>query len=183
MQAVDPELREARRTFYELNNIGYCSRPKHTHSKKKWYQGKKVQDNPEGFERKGQFKKASNMNYCLSFSIRVEDELLRLIAAKSAAENRPEGDITPVEEDVLYKQALATCLEQDEGRTMAGGNVRIGDIILIIDSDTRVPEDCLLLGALEMHESPEVAILQHASGVMQVAHNPFENGSMYLYRK
>ncbi|KAF7882095.1 hypothetical protein EAF00_011611 [Botryotinia globosa] len=180
MQAVDPELREARKTFYELNNIGYCSRPKHSHSKKKWYQGKKVQDNPEGFQRKGQFKKASNMNYCLSFSIRVEDELLRLIAAKSAAEDRPQGDITPDEEDVLYKQALATCLEQDEGRTMAGGNVRIGDIILIIDSDTRVPEDCLLLGALEMHESPQVAILQHASGVMQVANNPFENGITYF---
>lgn len=26
MQAVPPELAEARRTFYELNNIGYCSR-------------------------------------------------------------------------------------------------------------------------------------------------------------
>ncbi|QSZ28760.1 hypothetical protein DSL72_003265 [Monilinia vaccinii-corymbosi] len=180
MQTVPPDLAEARKTFYELNNIGYCSRPKHTHSKKKWYQGKKVQDNPEGFQRKGQFKKASNMNYCLSFSIRVEDELLRLIAKKASEEGRPEGDITPDEEDVLYKQALATCLEQDEGRTMAGGNVRIGDIILIIDSDTRVPEDCLLLGALEMHESPEVAILQHASGVMQVAHNPFENGITYF---
>jgi hypothetical protein len=35
-----------------------------------------------------------------------------------------------------------------------------------------------MLGALEMHESPEVAILQHASGVMQVANNAFENGSM-----
>ncbi len=34
-----------------------------------------------------------------------------------------------------------------------------------------------MLGALEMHESPEVAILQHASGVMQVAKNAFENGS------
>lgn len=38
-----------------------------------------------------------------------------------------------------------------------------------------------MLGALEMHESPEVAILQHASGVMQVAHNAFENGSMIFY--
>jgi hypothetical protein len=36
-----------------------------------------------------------------------------------------------------------------------------------------------MLGALEMHESPEVAILQHASGVMQVANNVFENGSKY----
>lgn len=46
-----------------------------------------------------------------------------------------------------------------------------------VDCDTRVPVDCLLYGALEMHESPEVAILQHGSGVMQVVHNMFENGS------
>jgi hypothetical protein len=31
-----------------------------------------------------------------------------------------------------------------------------------------------------MHESPEVAILQHASGVMQVANNAFENGITYF---
>jgi hypothetical protein len=30
-----------------------------------------------------------------------------------------------------------------------------------------------------MAESPEVAIIQHASGVMQVVHNLFENASMY----
>jgi membrane glycosyltransferase len=32
-----------------------------------------------------------------------------------------------------------------------------------------------------MHESPEVAILQHGSGVMQVVHNMFENGSKSQY--
>lgn len=58
----------------------------------------------------------------------------------------------------------------------------MGEIILIIDCDTRVPIDCLLYGALEMHESPEVAILQHGSGVMQVAHNVFENGITYFTR-
>jgi Glycosyl transferase family group 2 len=31
-----------------------------------------------------------------------------------------------------------------------------------------------------MHESPEVAILQHASGVMQVVNNAFENGITYF---
>jgi K+-sensing histidine kinase KdpD len=30
-----------------------------------------------------------------------------------------------------------------------------------------------------MFESPDVAIIQHASGVMQVAHNLFENASTY----
>jgi cellulose synthase/poly-beta-1,6-N-acetylglucosamine synthase-like glycosyltransferase len=120
------------------------------------------------------------MNYCLDFSIRVEDELLRLTAARCAEVGCSEQEISIEEENVLYKQALDTIIEQDEGRTIASGNVRIGEIILIIDSDTRVPEDCLLLGALEMHESPEVAILQHASGVMQVANNVFENGITYF---
>jgi hypothetical protein len=40
-----------------------------------------------------------------------------------------------------------------------------------------------MLGALEMHESPEVAILQHASGVMQVAHNAFENGRTFPFQR
>lgn len=185
MQVVDPELAEARKTYYELNNIGYCARPKDTYYKRKWYQRAKTHPytdskHPEGYIRQGQFKKASNMNYCLDFSIRVEDELLRLIDATCVATGKSNDEITVEEENVLYQKALETIIEQDEGRTWASGNVRIGDIILIIDSDTRVPEDCLMLGALEMHESPEVAILQHASGVMQVAHNAFENGITYF---
>lgn len=45
------------------------------------------------------------------------------------------------------------------------------------------PEDCLYFGALEMIESPDLAIIQHLSGVMQVAHNLFENGSKFLVYK
>ena len=33
---------------------------------------------------------------------------------------------------------------------------------------------------MEMEESPEVAIIQHGSGVMQVVHSVFENASMYF---
>jgi hypothetical protein len=33
---------------------------------------------------------------------------------------------------------MKTIIESDEGRTLAQGNVRIGEIILLIDSDTRV---------------------------------------------
>jgi hypothetical protein len=47
-------------------------------------------------------------------------------------------EITVEEENVLYNKALETVIQQDEGRTLAWGNVRIGDIILTIDSDTRV---------------------------------------------
>jgi len=48
------------------------------------------------------------------------------------------------------------------------GNVRFGDYILIIDSDTRVPRDCLLDSVSEMEHNPRCAVLQHASGVMNV---------------
>lgn len=71
-------------------------------------------------------------------------------------------------------------LSQDEGRTLAAGDIRVGEVILLIDSDTRVPEDCLIYGALEMEESPDVAIIQHDSGVMQVINNTFENAITYF---
>lgn len=45
-----------------------------------------------------------------------------------------------------------------------GRAMRIGEIILLVDSDTIVPEDCLRDAAREMAESPEVAIIQHESG-------------------
>lgn len=78
------------------------------------------------------------MNYCLDFSIRVEDELLRLIASVCAETGRSQDDLTIEEENILYQKALETIIDQDEGRTWAAGNVRIGEVILIIDSDTRV---------------------------------------------
>jgi len=170
LQCVPPEMQEARKAFYELNNIGYCSRPAQNTNK----------DDPNFFLRKGHFKKASNMNYCLDFSLRVEDELLRLIAETCRRRGCTQDDLTIEEEDELYGQARDAMIEKDDGKTIAGGNVRLGEVILIVDSDTRVPEDCLLLGALEMIESPEVALLQHASGIMQVVNNVFENGITYF---
>jgi cellulose synthase/poly-beta-1,6-N-acetylglucosamine synthase-like glycosyltransferase len=50
----------------------------------------------------------------------------------------------------------------------------------IVDSDTQVPEDCLIDAVSEMEISPEVAILQFSSGVMQVSHNYFENGITFF---
>ncbi|PMD58223.1 uncharacterized protein K444DRAFT_592129 [Hyaloscypha bicolor E] len=161
MQVVSPELAEARKKFYAANGVGWCSRPPH---------------NKDGFQRKGKFKKASNMNYCLDFSIRVEDELLRLIAEHE----RDNPDITIEKENELYAIAMEAILAADQGKTWAEGNIRLGEFILLLDCDTKVPVDCLQYGALEMFESPDVAIIQHASGVMQVAHNLFENGITYL---
>jgi len=64
-----------------------------------------------------------------------------------------------------------------------GKAMRIGEIILIVDSDTIVPEDCFRDAAREMHESPEVAIIQHESDVMQVDWQYFENGIAHFTRR
>lgn len=52
--------------------------------------------------------------------------------------------------------------------------------LVAVDSDTRVPADCLLDAASEMERSPEVGIMQYSSGVMQVVHNYFENGITFF---
>jgi hypothetical protein len=147
--------------FFINNNIGWVSRPKHNH---------------EGFVRRGKFKKASNMNFALNISNRVEDELQNLI---NSMYEKGEVSITEEREDALYQQALQTVLTADD-RAKAGGNIRMGEFILIVDSDTIVPEDCLMYGAAEMFLSPEVAIVQHATGVMQVSWDYFENGITYF---
>jgi cellulose synthase/poly-beta-1,6-N-acetylglucosamine synthase-like glycosyltransferase len=51
---------------------------------------------------------------------------------------------------------------------------------IIVDSDTRVPADCLLDAASEMEQAPNVGILQFSSGVMQVVNNYFENGITFF---
>ncbi|KAL2670060.1 hypothetical protein Neosp_014941 [[Neocosmospora] mangrovei] len=203
MQLIQPDLAEARKAYYRENDIGYtarlpnCKAPKKKGGFLSWFRKseKSVGDDAEkewsqmspqersnkiGFLRKGKFKKASNMNYGLAFSNRVEDEMVRLTQIECEQRACTEADLTVDDDDLLYQQALANMLAEDDGRTWAEGNIRIGELILIIDCDTRVPVDSLYYGALEMHESPEVAILQHGSGVMQVVHNTFENGITYF---
>ena len=88
--------------------------------------------------RAGQFKKASNMNYAVNFSNLVEDEFLRLIRERIETTGCSEDDIVGVVENMLYKQAMDKTLKKDGGKTWAAGNLRMGEIILIVDSDTRV---------------------------------------------
>ncbi|KAK9413593.1 hypothetical protein SUNI508_11802 [Seiridium unicorne] len=200
MQCIQPELAEARKQYYRENGIGYTARLPNCKSISKggWslpWSRKSTETEDLGdisdlspqemsnrlqFQRKGKFKKASNMNYGLAFSIRVEDELHRLQQLECERRECTIEMLTADEDDELYQQALENMIAADKGKTWAEGNIRIGELILIIDCDTRVPEDSLLYGALEMHESPEVAIVQHGSGVMQVVHNMFENGITYF---
>ncbi|MCJ1336705.1 hypothetical protein MMC09_001983 [Bachmanniomyces sp. S44760] len=155
LQLLDEEERTARIDFYADNSIGWTARPKH---------------GVDGFLRRGKFKKASNMNYGLMLSCKVEEKLILI--------DRP-SDWTQADEAQAYERCLLEAVEEN-GRVWADGNIRVGDYILLIDSDTRVPKDCLLDAATEMDQSPEVGIMQFSSGVMQVVNNYFENGITFF---
>lgn len=161
MQLIPEGEAQARRDFYEEHSIGWVGRPKHN---------PKPQDTEKAFLRRGKFKKASNMNYALMISNKVEEKLLLVEHAQ---------DWTQEQDYSAYNEVLAQVLAE-EGHAWAEGNIRVGDYILLIDSDTRVPVDCLLDAASEMEQSPECAILQYSSGVMQVTDSFFENGITFF---
>ena len=184
LQLLPPAQRNARITYYTSHGIGWVARPPHSNE-------------PDGFKRAGRFKKASNMNYALQLSLRLEKHLETLINQEkpgvrhptynqpSTSRSRkfslgtndgaePSSDGTEGDEMALEDRALLMTVEQvleeagnREGFKPWAANgraMRIGEIILLVDSDTVVPEDCLRDAAREMAESPEVAIIQHESG-------------------
>jgi membrane glycosyltransferase len=159
LQLVDAETARTRQDFYDEQNIGWVSRPKHNPNP--------AEGEGEPFLRRGKFKKASNMNYCMWVSTRVEDKMAQL-------------DPAQWNESDAYRHALDEVIAEDEGRTQASGNIRIGDYVLLIDSDTRVPRDCLLDAVSEMEHSPQTGIVQYSSGVMNVTNSYFEKGITFF---
>jgi len=111
------------------------------------------------------------MNYGLRLSCRVE-EIMDLT-------NRTD-DWNSHREDTLYKEAMEAAIAERTGEAWADGDIRMGDYILLVDSDTRVPKDCLLEAVSELEQCPEVGILQFSSGVMNVTQNFFENGISFF---
>lgn len=154
LQIINEEERKERIEFYNNHNIGWVARPGHG----------------DNFKRKGKFKKASNMNYGIHISCMVEDKLALIQRSSHWSQS---------DETKAYERCLQEVLEE-EGRAWADGNIRLGDYILLVDSDTRVPSDCLLDACSEMEQSPEVGILQFSSGVMQVVNTYFENGITFF---
>lgn len=162
MQSVSLEEARERQEFYEENGIGWVARPNHNTI---------LKCNEKRFVRRGKFKKASNMNYALRLSVRIEEYLAKIDRG---------GDWTQMDEDAVYVHALHTVVAEHKGEAWADGNIRMGDYILLIDSDTRVPNDCLLEAVSEMEQSPQVAILQYSSGVMNITNSFFERGITFF---
>lgn len=158
---VSEEERQRRLDYYDRNQVAWVARPGH---------------NVDGYIRKGRFKKASNLNFTCAVSLAVEKLLL---------EKRPADltEWTEADENKLYEECFQEALAAAHPLARGSGNIRIGELILMIDCDTRVPTDCFLDAASEMSQCPDVGILQHCSGVMQVTkNNYFEAGIAFFTR-
>ncbi|KAJ3710507.1 glycosyl transferase family group 2-domain-containing protein [Lentinula guzmanii] len=172
LQLLSSEEREQRIQFYANHNIGWVARPPHS-------------NDPDGFKRAGRFKKASNMNYGLALSLKMEAKLAELEVLEASGVPSDENGICL--EDKALQMAVEEMYEATGKKwkpwACNGRSLRVGDVILIVDSDTIVPEDCFRDAARELAESPDVAIIQHESDVMQVAHHFFENGIAHFTRR
>lgn len=64
------------------------------------------------------------------------------------------------EHKVSQIDAIET-FQKDKKNLIAWGDIQIGEFIMLIDSDTRVPEDCLYLTILELLMAPKVSIVNN----------------------
>jgi len=145
LQSMSKEEQQKRINFYTDHNIGWVARPAHSNE-------------PDGFHRAGRFKKASNMNYGLQ--VRFEPQIWRIYKAYNALQLslcmekhilalEATGDKVNRNSDMsLEDKALEMAIEEMYESTGSrwkpwarnARSLRVGDIILIVDSDTIVPE-------------------------------------------
>ena len=135
LQLLDEADRQERIRFYEDNSIGWVARPKHD-------------DTEGGFKRRGRFKKASNMNYGLELTLKLEEHILRLQQERGEKGSVTDSTVSDDPSDEIEEQALQLAIEEiyeETGRKHKpwahnARALRMGEIILIVDSDTIVPE-------------------------------------------
>jgi hypothetical protein len=113
MQIINEELRNERKDFYADHGIGWVARPKDESAS-------------GGFVRRGKFKKASNMNFAMDISCKLEEKLKTI--------QRPK-DWSSTDEAEATAWALEQTVAETGGIAWADGNIRIGDYILISKFD------------------------------------------------
>ena len=84
-------------------------------------------------------------------------------------------------EAALKAVQAATALARPNRAFLAGGDVRMGDFILLVDSDTRVPQHCILPVVSELLCSPHVAFTQHYTTPLQARTAPLSGMAVLLH--
>ena len=142
LQLISEDERQERIRFYVDNGIGWVARPKHD-----------LYNLEGGFKRRGRFKKASNMNYGLALSLKMEEHIRRLELERGEKASVADSTVSEDVNDDIEEQALRLAIEEtreENGQLHRpwahnARALRIGEIILLVDSDTIVPEVRLLV--------------------------------------
>lgn len=136
LQLISEEDCAERIAYYNEHGIAYVARPP-----------------PAVLERRGLFKKASNMNFCINFALDVDKEM----------------ETTNCDNET----AMQRVMDSRPYTVVAGGPVTFHDLknILLVDSDTRVPKKCLHQTVGEFDICTNLAFCQHAISVLRVDYN------------
>jgi hypothetical protein len=106
LQLLSETDRRARIQCYADNDLAFVARPPH---------------GVDGFERRGKFKKAGNLNHTNKLSLDIEEEM-----DKQRPETVEELRRWTEEDDkALYAAVREQILEKREGKTWAAGNIRL----------------------------------------------------------
>ncbi|KAG6836302.1 hypothetical protein H0H93_009318 [Arthromyces matolae] len=108
--------------------------------------------------------------YGLAISLKLEKFLAQMIAEGVGDWGEVNDCLEGEEMRMVAKEVLEESGNRSKSWCSDGKSFRVGEI----DWDTIVPEDCFRDVAREMYETPDVAIIQHESEVVQVAHHYFE---------
>lgn len=152
-QLRSEEEQKIRAEYYMVNSISWSARRPH---------------GTDGYERRGLFKKASNLNHGANLANEIEAEYQSIKTADGILEE--------------YETARETVLARRNHVDWCGGDLSMGSIVLIIDSDTRVPVDCLLEAVIEFRDSPDLGIIQHTAQPLIVSGDFFELGMGHFLR-
>lgn len=146
-QTLPNHERDARLAFYDANGIGWVARPADGEPS--------ANGDGTAFVRAGRFKKASNMNYALTLSRKAERHLSEMNATgrmSARVSLSAEGSGSSEDEQALpaslEERALIRAVEEtweESGKRWKpwaknGRACRVGEIVLLVDSDTIVPE-------------------------------------------
>ena len=144
---------DARIIFYANYGIRWVTRPLKPDSSL-----------PDGFKRAGRFKKGANTNYGLALSFNAKKHLSDLrgegqrVSAES--ESGSQLDVYDDLEEKVLQMAIDEVYEGSGRRfrpwALYACACRLGEIVLLVDSDTIVRKDCLRDAAWEIAECPTV---------------------------
>ncbi|KAL8811994.1 MAG: hypothetical protein Q9200_001360 [Gallowayella weberi] len=137
LRLLSPEERASRIKFYQHTGISWVARPKHD----PWA--------TVPYVRAGKFKLGSNLNNVCQLVFHLNshiEELQKTSRLKSAYDTIK-----------IYDEAIASCRTVNH----VGGNLTMGDILFVMDSYIRVPENLFLDLAAEFWVEPQLGSLDY----------------------